>query len=178
MTLRSTSLLRLGALATMALAAVSGTGCSQILEHARQASEGPVPVAVQMTMDESMLFSATNNYRKANGLPELQPDARLVNVARMRSKDMAARQYFSHVTPDGEDVFSLMHEEHVNFQAAGENLAETNLGADKAATQTIRSWEGSVEHRLNMLHPAFTHMGVGMAIAKGGKRYFTQVFTD
>lgn len=173
----STRLARLAALALLCAAGMGATGCAELLQRAADASSGPAP-EVHMTADEAQIFAMTNEYRKENGLPALKMDARLVGIARMRSRDMAARNYFSHVTPEGDDVFSQMHEARVNYWAAGENLARNNFPADLYLGEAMNGWRKSPEHRANMLHPAFGKLGVGVARAVDGKRYITEVFTD
>lgn len=163
--------------AAIAAALLAGaTGCTALLEGraADRRAETPVP----MSSEEAVVLAETNAYRKANGLPELVPDAKLVAIARHRSRDMASRDYFSHVTPDGSDVFALMRHNKVLFSAAGENLARNNYEPKEAPGVAFKGWVKSPGHRANLLHPAFGHIGVGMAVAKDGKKYFTQVFTD
>jgi uncharacterized protein YkwD len=131
-----------------------------------------------MTREELDVLMATNRYRKAQGLPALEPDARLTAIARLRSQDMARRGYFAHVTPEGSDVFALMRSKQVRFWAAGENLARNNYPLGEAPAVAMQGWIKSAGHRANLLHPAFGHLGVGLAVAKDGKKYLTQVFTD
>ena len=173
-----------GSLGRAALAAcllVGASGCAPLLEHGRRVAERSAEapqVPVAMTASEAAVYRETNAYRKAHGLSELQPDARLVAIARHRSRDMAKRDYFSHVSPDGADVFALMRHNKLLFAAAGENLARNNYEPTEAPEVAMQGWIKSPGHRANLLHPAFGHIGVGEATAKDGKKYFTQVFTD
>jgi uncharacterized protein YkwD len=166
---------RLFALSLASALVLSGTGCASLFAKA-QAKPEAAPVA--LTQEEADVFNETNAYRKANNLPELLPDVKLVALARQRARDMAARDYFSHVSPEGADVFSTMRDEKITFWAAGENLARNNFPAKACATEAMNGWRKSAEHRANLLHPAFGHIGVGVALAKDGKRYITEVFTD
>ena len=78
-------------------------------------------------------------------------------VARAHSKDMFARGYFSHYTPEGEDPFDRMKDAGVKFIAAGENLA---LG------QTLnichQGLMNSPGHRANILRPTYGRLGIGI----------------
>jgi uncharacterized protein YkwD len=103
---------------------------------------------------------------------------KLVALARQRARDMAARGYFSHISPEGTDVFSTMRDERITFWAAGENLARNNFPAAGCAKEAMEGWRKSPEHAANLLHPAFGHVGIGVALAKDGTRYIAQVFTD
>jgi uncharacterized protein YkwD len=167
------------------LASVALGGCASIVAHAEEVSDraagyGKVSSQepVKMTREELDVLMATNRYRKEQGLTPLEADARLTAIARLRSQDMAKRNYFSHVTPDGGDVFSLMRTQRVKFWAAGENLARNDYPIDRAPDVAMQGWIKSPGHRANLVHPAFGHLGVGLAVAKDGKKYLTQVFTD
>ncbi|MDB5096033.1 MAG: hypothetical protein JWM80_454 [Cyanobacteria bacterium RYN_339] len=167
--------IRLFALSLAGALALSGTGCASLFAKAPAKAE-VAPVA--LTQEEADVFNATNEFRKANNLPELKPDVKLVALARQRSRDMAARDYFSHVSPEGGDVFASMRDERITYWAAGENLARNNFPAETSAAEAMDGWRKSPEHRANLLHPAFGHIGVGVAKAKDGKAYITEVFTD
>jgi uncharacterized protein YkwD len=95
-------------------------------------------------------------------LKPLKPDPELAEVARAHSRDMLARGYFSHVTPDGKDPFDRMRQANVRFLAAGENLALARTLA--GAHQGLMNSPG---HRANMLRPQFGRLGVG--VLDGGR---------
>jgi uncharacterized protein YkwD len=157
-----------------ALVAPTG-GCAAFMAK----HEAPVDAApVAMSAEEAAVLAATNRYREENGLGALKPDAKLVSFARQRSRDMAVRDYFAHVSPEGVDVFDLMREHKYGFWAAGENLARNSYPEGQAVTHAMDGWRKSAAHRANLLHPSFGRLGVGVAIANDGKRYITQVFAD
>lgn len=158
--------------------ALATPGCAALAARAgAHASPPPAPRAV-MSEGEVVVFEATNAERRKAGLSPLVVDATLVAIARKRSRDMAARAYFSHVTPEGTDVFALMRVNRVAFAAAGENLARNNYAPAEAPGVAMKGWLKSAGHRANLLNTAFGHLGVGMATAKDGEVYLTQVFTD
>lgn len=167
------------------LSFLSLTGCAGLQARAQSADRAGAgyqkvssQAPVKMTAAEESVFKATNAYRKAQGLPELQADQRLVTIARLRSQDMAKRDYFAHTTPDGSDVFAILRTQHVPFVAAGENLARNNYAIKEAPQVAMNGWIKSPGHRTNLLHPAFGRIGIGLAVAKDGKKYITQVFAD
>jgi uncharacterized protein YkwD len=170
--------------AALALGVLVGlSGCAGLLQqaggenspsHRKVSSQAPV----KMTAEELKVLTATNAYRKTQGLGPLEPDARLVAIARARSHDMARRNYFAHETPDGSDVFALMRTQKVVFWAAGENLARNNYNLPEVPEVAMQGWIKSPGHRANLVHPSFGRIGVGLAVAKDGKKYVTQVFTD
>src|SRR5687768_1549534 len=71
---------------------------------------------------ETMAIDLVNADRVANGLPALEFDPGLATVARWRSEDMAARQYFSHDI-GGYQVFQVLRDHGITYRVAGENLA-------------------------------------------------------
>ena len=121
------------------------------------------------------MIAQVNRVRSQHGLPTLEAAAHLETLAFERSADMAARRYFSHTTPEGVDVFGLMDQRGIRFQAAGENLAWNTYGEDQAAGFELQGFLNSPPHRDNLLNPAFSQVGVGVA-RDGAKTYFTLVF--
>lgn len=110
---------------------------------------------------EMKMIAMVNNERTERGLSPLKRDQQLTEVARKHSRDMFAQGYFSHVTPQGKDPFDRMHDDHIRFLAAGENIA-------LAQTLSIahNGLMNSPGHRANILNPAFGHIGIG--ILNGG----------
>jgi len=64
---------------------------------------------------ELKMLELVNEERLKNGLSPLKNDPELTGVARAHSKDMFARGYFAHETPDGKSPFDRMREANVNF---------------------------------------------------------------
>ena len=110
---------------------------------------------------ENKMIGLVNKERTSRGLPALVPDHQLTEVARAHSRDMFVQGYFSHITPQGKDPFDRMHEYHIRFLSAGENIA-------LAQTLSIahNGLMNSPGHRANILNPAFGQIGIG--IMRGG----------
>jgi uncharacterized protein YkwD len=110
---------------------------------------------------EAKMLVLVNEERQKAGLKALKADPEMLVVAREHSKDMFARGYFSHETPEGLSPFDRMQKAKVRYFAAGENLA---LG------QTLnichRGLMNSSGHRKNILNPAYGR--VGIAVLDGG----------
>jgi uncharacterized protein YkwD len=106
---------------------------------------------------EAEMLQLVNEERARRGLRPLLADSALTAAAREHSKDMFERGYFSHITPEGKDPFARMHDDDINFLAAGENLA---------LAQTLRIAHAglmhSPGHRANILNPAFGKVGIGI----------------
>ncbi len=127
---------------------------------------------------EQALFDATNRRRASAGLPPVRPNGALVGVARIRSDDMAANDYFAHTSPvTGDTAFSLMDAFAVPYAWAGENLAKNNYPAAEAVAVADEALWNSPPHRENILNPNFTDTGIALTIDAGGMFYFTIIFS-
>jgi uncharacterized protein YkwD len=112
---------------------------------------------------EARMLLMINEERAAQGIAPLRADPELTAVARAHSRDMFARGYFSHVTPDGKDPFDRIRQAKVNYLTAGENIALAPTLP--LAHQGLMKSPG---HRANILRPAFGRVGIG--IVDGGRR--------
>lgn len=110
------------------------------------------------------LIALTNLNRTVNGLQALLVDGSLNEVARARSEDMIARQYFSHyIPPDNHTVINIMQTQQFDFQLAGENIA-WNTATDFASVQYANTqFMNSEGHRVNILDTRFNTVGAGVA---------------
>lgn len=129
-------------------------------------------VKVDPATEEAMLV-LVNRERTSRGLKALTMNQKAREVARLHSRDMFARGYFSHVNPDGEDPFDRMERGGVEFQAAGENLALAPTL--QLAHQGLMNSPG---HRANILSPDFGTVGIGVIDGGPYGLMFTQNFTD
>ena len=121
------------------------------------------------------MLGRVNRVRADNGLPPLSEAVELDAVAFDRSADMAGRHYFSHTTPDGLTVFNLIEQRGLSYRLAGENLAWNTYAEGQAGAVAVRGFLDSPPHRANLLNPAFSQIGVGVA-TDGSKTFFTLVF--
>ncbi len=137
------------------------------------ASAAVLPPAVTMSERETALFEAVNGQRIAAGLPALQFEPALVSVARARSSDMAARNYFSHTTPEGGTVQDLLAAAGLQYTWANEILARTNYPDDQSVSVSINAFMNSPAHRGHVLHSAYYRGAVGEARSADGMKYFT-----
>lgn len=137
----------------------------------------PLSFTVQNTQPrpdlEARLLQLLNEERVGKGLRPLRADPELTEVARAHSRDMLARGYFSHISPEGKDPFDRMRQAKVVYHTAGENLALAPTVS--LAHQALMNSPG---HRANILRPAFGRVGIG--VMDGGKHggMATQVFRN
>lgn len=124
-----------------------------------------------LSAEEQEMINLVNSERVANGLPKLQVDLQLSNVARMKSMDMVKNNYFSHESPTYGSPFEMMKQFGISYTSAGENIACNQ--SVKAAHTSLMNSQG---HRENILSRSYDHIGIG--IVDGGKcgKMFTQQF--
>lgn len=125
------------------------------------------------TTAEEQMLSMVNNERTSRGLPALTLDPKLVALARAHGKDMLARGYFSHYTPEGLSPFDRMTQAGITYTAAGENLAfSPNV---QLAMQGLMQSPG---HRANILSKDFGKVGIGVIDGGIYGEMFVQEFTN
>ena len=172
--LRTLPLRRFRSLLSGAALAVSLLGASVPITGAVYAEESFAPYEAAL-VQETMALDLVNADRIAHGLPALQFDPGLATVARWRSEDMAARQYFSHDI-GGYQVFQVLRDHGITYRVAGENLAYNYYAAEDTAARAENALMQSPTHRDNILRADYTHVGIGVAIAPDGRYLFTQLF--
>jgi uncharacterized protein YkwD len=125
---------------------------------------------------EMRTLAGINAIRAQGGLPPLQADAGLTNVARARSRDMAAKDYFSHQPPDGCNFVCIMDNMRLPHAWAGENIAWNNWGWSQSADQAVSMWRKSPPHMENIMSCHYQRFGAGVVKAPDGKIYYTMIF--
>jgi len=102
-------------------------------------------------------------------------DARLAEAARARSEDMIARNYFSHVDPNGMTPDVYLTAAGIHWQAMAENIViRSRVERGEAALMDEPRFQP--DHRGTILNPQFTHIGIGIVKAPDGELYMTQEF--
>jgi uncharacterized protein YkwD len=114
--------------------------------------------------------------RSAAGLPLPQLDSALVGLARERSADMATRNYFSHVTPEGTNIFTMLNAAGLPWNVAGETIARNNYANNETAGVAGQALLNSPPHRAVILDPQYNYVGIGHAVDGNGMHYYTVVF--
>lgn len=127
---------------------------------------------------EKQLIALTNRSRAAAGLKALKVDSTLTSVARWRSKDMIARDYFSHDIPGYGSVFKKLDSKGYCYKVAGENIG-WNTNPDADATARIHAlFMDSSGHRANILGKSWDVIGIGAYKGSDGKKMWTVLFAD
>ena len=144
----------------------------------------PGPAAAETAPDAAMIagleadmVAALNQERTSRGLVAVRIDSRLMAIARARSNDMVAKDYFSHTQPDGRNVFDILTAQRVTWYNAGEIIAWNNYPLDSTVSSADRQWMGSPSHKAIVVSTDYNYIGVGLAVdAATGKKLWTAVY--
>jgi len=126
---------------------------------------------------ESQMLHLINSIRSSHGLQLLNPNPVLNSIAKSRSQDMINRNYFSHYTPEGKNIFNIFVENGIMYAAAGENLSQASPPSWGSPEAVVNIWMSSNPHRSNLLNPHFGQLGIGV-VDGGGRRVMTLVFIN
>lgn len=125
------------------------------------------------TTSAQKMLDLVNKERVANNLKPLVMDNKLTQVGEAHCRDMFARGYFSHNTPEGKTPFDRMDAAGVIYLIAGENLALAPTADDAFA-----GLMNSPRHRANMLSADFGKIGIGVIDGGVHGKMFAQEFTN
>jgi uncharacterized protein YkwD len=131
----------------------------------------------KMRTAEARVLKDINRYRARHGRKPLRLDRRTSQVARARSSDMAAKRYFAHVEPDGDDARRILQRRAIRASEVTENIGHTlGLTLLEGSRRMARWWYHSPPHRRQMLARNINYVGIG--IARRGRRVtYTAIFT-
>jgi uncharacterized protein YkwD len=171
---------------------------------ARNESRSVGQPAIDVARLEMRIHDLINQERKNAGLPTLAWSQPLQQIARNYSQDMATRNFFSHIDPEGRNF--VQRYRRAGFKCAvrtgfffgirtnlgGENIAYNHLSSaivhrkgqtmtsgeaeEQFAAAVVRQWMTSSSHRQNILTRHYRREGIGVAIGKNGKVLITQNF--
>jgi len=128
---------------------------------------------------EIAVFERVNEKRTATGVHTFSHSEQVRLISRLHSKDMAERDYFDHIAPDGEGP----EERHARYDGCdrpNENLAVLNVNPDddieSLTYRAVEIWSESEGHNKSML-TSYDHVsGVGVHVTAEGRAYITQNF--
>lgn len=121
--------------------------------------------------EEQVLYELLNQEREKRGLQPLRLNGELTRLARLKAKDMADNNYFSHTSPTYGKAVDMVREAGIDHWIVSENIARTTSGA-RANTLFM----GSTTHRSTMLNSRFTEVGIGMYREANGTLHVTEIF--
>ena len=112
------------------------------------------------SMSTTVLLKETNDYRTRSNLSALHENAALDRAAQSKADSMIAKDYWSHVAPDGTTPWYYIQKAGYNYSVAGENLAYGFATSE----QVVTAWMNSAEHRDNVLG---NYQDVGFGFSNG-----------
>ncbi len=136
-----------------------------------------VAAAQGVSYVESQMIHLINSIRSSRGLQLLNPNPVLNSIARSRSQDMLSRNYFSHYTPEGKNIFNILVENGIMYAYGAENLSQASPPSWGSPEAVVNNWMSSGAHRANMLNPHFGQLGLGV-VDSGNRRVITLIFIN
>jgi uncharacterized protein YkwD len=127
------------------------------------------PRAPRDTADE--IIRLTNVERQKAGVGPVQKNATITKVAEDYAALMAKLNKLDH-NLDGINAGQRLTNAGYKWDSWGENIADGY--ADAASV--VKGWMDSPGHKMNILNPNFTEIGVGVAYSADGVPYYDQVF--
>jgi uncharacterized protein YkwD len=156
-------------LAALSVVCVAG---SLVLAGGGQAADSGCPGAdkrpdeISVTDYQLSLLCVVNETRREWNRPTLSTQRNLRRAADWQSADMVEKNYFSHTAADGDTLADRL--DQANFipssdrWRAGENLA-AGRGPAGSAEEIVSGWMNSRGHRINLLDPGFSMVGIGVS---------------
>lgn len=135
------------------------------------APSAPAPGTADLSANEKLLLDLINQERAKSNIAPLQADAELMKVARIKAKDMADNNYFSHYSPTYGSPFDMMRQFGITFKSAAENIA-----GNSTVQGAVNAWMKSEGHRQNIMNSSYTHTGIGIAESNKYGYLFVQMF--
>ena len=128
-----------------------------------------VTVSAPKYVSTADCYTIINTYRKSAKIGTLKKDANLEKLAKIRVKEMAEYNKFSHTRPNGKSGLTLI----TGNKHKGENIA---MG-QKTCKDVMKAWYNSKGHKDNMLRKQFTKVGFA-AYKYAGRIYWCTLFSN
>lgn len=136
--------------------------------------------AVDAAQAAQRVIEGTNAFRRSQGLDAVAVDRALEAAAQRFARYMAKSGKYGHGA-DGRRPSERAQAARYDYCIVSENLAWLYRSGGYAspaalAGELVEGWKRSPEHRKNMIDPAVTETGVGIAQAKSGRYLAVQMF--
>ena len=161
------------AAATLTVLAAPATG-AQSLEFTMATPapcESATPAELEQVIED--VHEHTNRERAAARVAPVKRLGSLDGIAQTWSEQMAAEDRMYHNPGIRARVTAAFPGQ---WRSYGENVLQNWCGA--SGETLVRQWMNSTPHRVNLLNPAHTHLGVGADVADSRKLYSTQNFVS
>ncbi len=155
----------------------SNTGGSMgegVLPWLNGSSDCEAPAAADASQQQ--IVDLVNTERQARGLGPVSVNPLLTQVAEAYACEMITQDFFGHFNPlTGEGPGERAQKAGYVFLSIGENLA----AGQQTPEQVMADWMSSTQgHRENILHPAWTELGVGVRTGGTYGMYWVQEFAQ
>lgn len=157
------------ALGAPALAPVAGAQSQSLTVGGPAPCAEAGPEELAQVIDD--VHEHTNRERAEAGVAPVERLDGLDRLAQGWSAQMAGEDRMRH----NPDIRAQVNETYPGqWRSYGENVLQNWCGA--SGEVLVEQWMNSAPHRINLLNPAHTHLGVGAAVADSSKLYSTQNF--
>ena len=133
----------------------------------------PVPTLVEYRLsafNAQAALGEINAYRRAHGLKPVVLDQRLIQAASVSARYQAGRGRIGHRGAGGSRSWDRAKSAGYSPVLTAENVAS----GQKSWSEAMRGWEGSAEHKRNLLLPDAQAAGVAVSY-RNGRAYYTLV---
>lgn len=117
------------------------------------------------------VVALVNEERAKIGLSPVELDREIASAALVRANEIKVS--FSHTRPDGRSFSTVLTDNGIRYNGAGENIA----WGQRSPEQVMNAWMNSSGHRANILNAKYTKLGVGHFQDASGTNYWVQLFT-
>lgn len=126
--------------------------------------------------EENRILLLANRERRERDIRLLEWDDKLAEAARTHSRRMGTLGFFGHQDPERGTLGERLSAAGLSRRAIAENL-HRSYGYSDPAQVAVDGWMTSEGHRRNLLNGIYTRTGVGVARAKDGTTFATQIFS-
>lgn len=135
---------------------------------------GQADCVATSTMQNQRLAASTNAARRQAGLPPVQSNSLLAEVAARHACDMAERGRMTHIGSTTSGPGDRLRAQGYRPAISAENIAAGPFSLERV----LNEWAVSSGHRANMLLPQIRDVGIGQAVAADGRtRYWAAVYS-
>ena len=132
-----------------------------------------------MLPEELEIVRLTNTEREKAGVPALRANHSLAQAARSHAREMLDLNYFGHVspTPGQRQPADRVALNGIRNTLVAENIFEAEgYPISEVPRVALTRWMESHAHRVIILNPRYTNMGVGLSL-RGDRVTVTEVFS-
>jgi uncharacterized protein YkwD len=126
----------------------------------REASGASDRQSLGDVLSKEAIIGLTNDARATGGLAALDENPLLDAIAHARATDMIEKQYFAHVSPEGEQASIIARRIGYSYRVIAENIAVS--GPFSTNHRVVETWMQSPGHRKNILSPRVKEVGVSV----------------